>query len=73
MTEKETLLDVQGMSCASCVHHVGTALRDVDGVEKVDVRLLEGKVLVRHAADTSVETLIQALSESGYGSSPAAA
>lgn len=73
MTEKETLLDVQGMSCASCVHHVGTALRDVDGVEKVDVRLLEGKVLVRHAADTSVETLIQALSEAGYDSSPAAA
>ena len=73
MTEKETLLDVQGMSCASCVHHVGTALKDVDGVAKVDVRLREGKVLVRHDADVSIESLVKALSEAGYDSSPAAA
>jgi copper chaperone len=73
MTERETLLDVQGMSCASCVHHVGVALRDVEGVSKVDVRLREGKVLVRHETATPVESLVQALSEAGYESRPAAA
>lgn len=73
MTEKETLLDVPGMSCASCVHHVGTALKDVDGVSKVDVRLREGKVLVRHDSETSTDSLIHALAEAGYDSSPAAA
>lgn len=73
MTEKESLLDVQGMSCASCVHHVGTALKGVDGVAKVDVRLREGKVLVRHAEATSIESLIEALAEAGYDSSPTAA
>lgn len=73
MTEKETLLDVQGMSCESCVHHVGTALKEVDGVATVDVRLSEGKVRVRHAADVSIASLVEALSEAGYDSSPAAA
>ncbi len=73
MTEKETVLNVQGMSCPSCVHHVGTALRDVDGVAKVDVRLREGKVLVSHDADTAIDALIKALAEAGYESSPGAA
>ena len=73
MTEKKTLLDVRGMSCASCVHHVGTALKDVDGVSSVDVRLREGKVLVQHAAETSIENLVAALADAGYDASPAAA
>ncbi len=73
MTEKQTLLDVQGMSCASCVHHVGTALKEVDGVSNVDVRLREGKVLVRHDAGTPVESLVAALADAGYDASPAAA
>jgi copper chaperone CopZ len=30
------------MSCGSCVHHVDVALKDVDGVSKVDVRLRNG-------------------------------
>ncbi len=72
MTEKETLLDVQGMSCASCVHHVGVALKELDGVSNVDVRLKEGKVLVRHEPATSVDSLIQALADAGYESRPAA-
>ena len=73
MTEKKTLLDVQGMSCASCVHHVGTALKDVDGVSSVDVRLREGKVLVQHDPSTAIESLVAALAEAGYDASPAAA
>lgn len=72
MTEKETLLDVQGMSCGSCVHHVGVALKELDGVSKVDVRLSQGKVLVRHELTTSVDSLVQALAEAGYDSRPAA-
>jgi copper chaperone len=73
MTQKETLLKVDGMSCGSCVHHVDVALKDVDGVSKVSVRLRQGEVLVQHAPDTAVESLVKALSEAGYEAAPSAA
>lgn len=73
MSEKQTLLDVEGMSCASCVHHVGVALKDVDGVSKVEVQLRAGKVLVEHDPGTPIESLIRALADAGYDSKPAAA
>jgi copper chaperone len=73
MTQKETLLSVEGMTCASCIHHVDVVLKDVDGVSKVDVRLRQGQVLVQHDADTAVESLVKALTDAGYGSAPSAA
>ena len=73
MTQKETLLKVDGMSCGSCVHHVDVALKDVDGVSKVEVRLRQGQVLVQHDADTAVESLVKALADAGYESAPLAA
>jgi copper chaperone len=72
MTQKETLLKVDGMSCGSCVHHVDVALKDVDGVSKVDFRLRQGEVLVRHDPDITVESLVKALADAGYESAPAA-
>lgn len=72
-TQKETLLKVDGMTCGSCVHHVDVALKDVDGVSKVDVRLRQGQVLVQHDADTAVESLVKALADAGYESAPSAA
>lgn len=71
MTEKETVLNVQGMSCASCVRHVDVALKEVDGVSKVDVRLSEGKVLVRHDPATPLSSLLEALAEAGYDAAAA--
>jgi copper chaperone len=73
MTEKrETVLAVEGMTCASCVRHVGEALREVEGVEGVDVRLRDGKALVRHAGESSLEQMIEALREAGFDAAPAA-
>lgn len=68
-TQHETTLDVSGMSCPSCVRHVNTALRGLDGVDDVDVRLRDGKVLVRHdPRRATVNHLIVALREAGYES-----
>lgn len=65
-----TLLDVTGMSCHSCVSHIDRALRDVEGVSKVEVRLREGKVKVEHDPTAApVDSLITALREAGYESS----
>lgn len=69
MTEKETWLNVTGMSCASCVKHVGSALREVSGVSEVDVRLEEGKVLVRHDVRTPTQALVEAVADAGYEAS----
>ncbi|AKV03859.1 Lead, cadmium, zinc and mercury transporting ATPase [Labilithrix luteola] len=69
-TNKATVLDVQGMSCASCVRHVNAALRELDGVESVDVELAVGrtsKVRVQHdPSKVAVTALIGAVEEAGY-------
>ncbi len=71
---RETLLDVMGMSCPSCVSHINKALRDVEGVASVEVRMQDGRVLVRHDAGAApIDTLIEALGEVGYEASPSAA
>lgn len=67
---RETLLDVTGMSCSSCVRHINEALGDLAGVAKVEVRIKDGKVLVRHDPGAApADRLIEALQEAGYESS----
>ena len=74
MNNKEIVLDVMGMTCPSCVRHVNAALGDVEGVNNVEVRLRDGKVVVDYdPAQVEVHTLLEALSEAGYESTPSAA
>lgn len=62
-----TTLSVSGMNCHSCIRHVDSALKELEGVSKVDVRLREGKVVVEHdEADTPVSALISAITDAGY-------
>ncbi len=71
MDTMETLLRVDGMTCPRCIHHVSTALEDVDGVDQVEVKLREGKVTVKHVAGVKIVSLVSALREAGYDSRPA--
>lgn len=74
MNNKETLLDVVGMTCPSCVRHVNAALAEIEGVAKVEVRLRDGKVSVQYdPAVVTLGALIEALREAGYESEPSAA
>jgi copper chaperone len=67
--QRETVLSVEGMTCPSCIRHVDQALKELEGVSKVDVRLREGKVVVNHdEASAPVHCLVEALSEAGYAS-----
>jgi len=68
MDTTQTLLNVEGMSCPSCIHHINLALKDVDGVHEVEVKLREGKVAVKHVAGVKVVTLVNALRDAGYES-----
>ena len=67
----ETLLDVDGMTCGGCVRHVDRALNAVEGVAEVDVKLREGRVLVKHGAAVATDALRRALEDAGYPARPA--
>ncbi len=62
----ETWLIVEGMTCPSCIHHIDGALKQVAGVNAVDVRLHEGKVLVRHQGPVPTADLVRAVEQAGY-------
>lgn len=69
MTTKATVLEVEGMTCSACVRHVEQALRGVEGIEKLDVKI--GKVRVEHdATKATPERLIAAIVDAGYESRP---
>lgn len=71
---KETLLEVDGMSCPSCVRHINSALCDLDGIAEVDVKLRERTVRVTHDASSApTSALVEALRGAGYASRPKAA
>lgn len=61
---KSTDLQVEGMTCASCVRHVNAALAPIAGVAEVSVDLAAGRVKV--SGDADVPALLAALQEAGY-------
>ena len=66
------VFNVTGMTCAACSARVEKVTCAVEGVEKVNVNLLSGKVTVE-ASDPSVEQLIiTEITKAGYGVSNAA-
>ena len=56
---------LSGMSCASCVASVEKAIRQVKGVETVNVNLAERTALIKGFADPSI--VIKAIVDAGYG------
>ena len=62
------ILKVTGMTCGGCTSAVTRALVGVDGVHNVDVSLAGGEAKVDFDENmTSVEKLIAAVQEAGYG------
>ena len=69
LSETETTLDVEGMTCGSCVRHVEGALCTLEGVERVQVRMGDGKVVVVHREDgADGADFVAALEVAGYPS-----
>jgi Cu+-exporting ATPase len=59
-------IQVQGMTCASCVAHVEKALSSVPGVEKAEVNLATERATVELGEDVPVAALAQAVRDAGY-------
>ncbi|MFD2367873.1 heavy metal translocating P-type ATPase [Pseudoduganella sp. GCM10020061] len=66
-------LDVEGMTCASCVARVEKALLKVPGVTGATVNLATEKAGVRTAGDVAPEALAAAVRAAGYEAREAAA
>jgi Cu+-exporting ATPase len=62
----ERELDIEGMTCASCVARVERGLRRVQGVSEVSVNLATRRALVRVTTDVPVETLVAAVEKTGF-------
>jgi copper chaperone CopZ len=59
-------LSITGMTCGNCVKHVEKALRDVPGVQEVEVDLTAGTARVLGDFSKGTAPLIDVLSEEGY-------
>jgi P-type Cu+ transporter len=60
-------LDIEGMTCASCVRRVERKLERVPGVEDAQVNLATERATVRYdPGQTDIDTLIQAVESAGY-------
>jgi Cu+-exporting ATPase len=62
----ETALQVEGMTCASCVARVEKALKKVPGVKEAVVNLATEKVTIRALSTVPVSALKAAVEKAGY-------
>ncbi|MEG0447467.1 MAG: heavy metal translocating P-type ATPase, partial [Comamonas sp.] len=65
-------LQVNGMTCASCVGRVERALKKVPGVQSATVNLATERASVQLQGDTEVSALIAAIAKAGYEAQPVA-
>ncbi|MEX0701388.1 MAG: heavy metal translocating P-type ATPase [Planctomycetales bacterium] len=64
------MLDVDGMTCASCVQKIESALDRVDEVDAAVVNLATRTATVRASVEPQPEALIAAIRGAGYGARP---
>lgn len=69
----EVTFDIEGMTCASCVRRVETALDKHEGVKEASVNLATERATVTFdPAKVQVVTLARAVEAAGYGARPLA-
>ncbi|AKJ27136.1 metal ABC transporter ATPase [Caldimonas brevitalea] len=74
LAEQTVELQIEGMTCASCVGRVEKALRRVPGVVTAEVNLATERALVRVASREADSTsLVAAVEKAGYAAAPVAA
>jgi Cu+-exporting ATPase len=59
-------LDIEGMTCASCVNRIERYLRRIDGVAEATVNLVTERATVVARPDVGVDDIIRAVEAAGY-------
>lgn len=63
-------LDIEGMTCASCVAHVEKGIKGVSGIDMASVNLATEKATVSYDPEiVEIENIINAVSDAGYRAS----
>jgi P-type Cu+ transporter len=63
-------LDIQGMTCASCVAHVEKGIRKREGIDMASVNLATDRATVSYDPDrVSPDEIIRSVKDAGYGAS----
>jgi len=70
--QRELSLDIEGMSCASCVGRVEKAIKKVVGVDSVSVNLATERARVVAGEGVDVQQLVDAIEAAGYQATPEA-
>ncbi len=64
---EQVTLNIKGMSCGHCQSAVTNALKELNGVEKVDVHLDKGTADVAYdGSKVTTEKMKEAVEEQGY-------
>ena len=64
----KTKFDIQGMSCSGCAAHVEREVKNLQGVQKVNVNLLSNNMVVEYNKKViKDEDIIKAVQGAGYG------
>jgi Cu+-exporting ATPase len=66
VTAASFALDIEGMTCASCVNRIERYLRKVDGVEVANVNLATERATVVATPEVTVEQILAAVEAAGY-------
>ena len=69
-TEPAVMLDIKGMTCASCVRRVERALSKVEGVDTATVNFAAETARVTLGAEVPVDRLVAAVEKAGYEAAP---
>ncbi len=67
---RESIFEVEGMTCASCARRVEKTLGEQPGVEEAVVNLALERASVRHGPETDPQALAVAIDRIGYGLKP---
>jgi len=66
VTAASFALDIEGMTCASCVNRIERYLRKVDGIEVANVNLATERATVVAKPEVTVEQILAAVEAAGY-------
>lgn len=65
-----TKFSVTGMTCSACSSHVEKSVKELNGVDSVNVNLLTNSMVVNYDENiTNTDIIIEAVKTSGYGAS----
>jgi len=68
MNTETKSLDIEGMTCSSCVRAVEEAVQQQEGIQKASVNFASEKLQFTYDKDrTTVENIIQVIEKRGYG------